>query len=261
MDSTAQKALRVIELFCASPEPRGVSDLARQLALPKSNVHRILKTLEAEGYLRQTTQKTYALTFKIWSLGVMMMSRVDVKSVAPPHMQHLVAATGESCLLAVLDGHDVVYIDKIESNQAIQATTRIGSRIPAHCVGTGKAMLAFQSDDFIESLLPTLKAYTPATVCEPQAVIEQLKLARKRGYSINRGEFRLGVSGVGAAILDQDGRAVAGVGIWGPDDRIAPQIEELGAQVALCAKAISSELGHGDEQAVRTNSKPKQGRM
>ena len=255
MDKTAQKALRMIKLFCASPTPRGISELARALSLPKSNVHRLLTTLEAEGYLRRTADKTYALTFKLWSLGTMMMSRIDVKTVAPVHMQRLVKATGESSLLAVLDGYDVVYIDKIESEQAIQATTKIGSRIPAYCVSTGKALLAWQSSDFIAGLLP--KPYTSATIHKPRAFADQLDLTRKRGYAVNRGEFRLGVAGVGAAIRDRDGRAVAGVGVWGPDERIAPKLDELAAHVVRCAREISCDLGFVDPQVTSTLLKAK----
>lgn len=257
MDKTAQKALRMIELFCASPAPRGVSELGRELSLPKSNIHRLLTTLEAEGYLRRTDDKTYTLTFKLWSLGAMMMSRIDVKAVAPVHMQRLVKATGESSLLAVLDGYDVVYIDKVESEQAIQATTKIGSRIPAHCVGTGKALLAWQSSDFIAGLLPKLKAYTSATIHKPRALADQLDLTRKRGYAVNRGEFRLGVSGVGAAIRDRDGRAVAAIGVWGPDERIAPRLDELAAHVVRCAREISCDLGFVDPQVTSTLLKAK----
>lgn len=243
MDKTAQKALRMLELFSASSAPRGVSELARELSLPKSNIHRLLTTLEDMGYLRQTPEKTYALTLKLWQLGAATMSRIDAKSVAPEHMRRLVKATGESVLLSVLDGFDAVYIDKVESDQAIQATTRVGSRVPAHCVGTGKAMLSFQSPDFLAAMLRKARPHTPATVFRPDVLLEQLRQARARGYAVNRTEFRAGVSGVGAAILDRDGRAVAAVGVWGPDERIAPMIEKHGRHVMQCAAAISRELG------------------
>lgn len=243
MDKTVVKALKALELLCVSGAARGVSEFARELKLPKSNIHRLLATLEAQGFVRQLPDKTYALTFKIWELGVAAMSRVDVKAVAPKHMERLVKATNESALLALLDGFDVVYIDKVESQQAIQATTKIGSRIPAHCVGTGKAMLAFQPPEFIGELLRSARAYTKHTVHQKSALLEQLKQARARGYAINRGEFREGVSGVGAAILDRDGRAVAGVGIWGPEARISPRLEKLAKHVVQCANEISRELG------------------
>lgn len=243
MDKTARKALRMLELFSASSAPRGVSELARELALPKSNIHRLLKTLEDMGYLRQTPEKTYALTLKLWQLGATTMSRIDAKSVAPEHMQRLVKATRESALLAVLDGFDAVYIDKVESDQAIQATTRVGSRVPAHCVGTGKAMLSYQSPDFLAAMLRKARPHTPATAFQADILLEQLRQARARGYAVNRAEFRVGVSGVGAAILDKDGRAVAAIGVWGPDERIAPMIERHGRHVMRCAADISRELG------------------
>lgn len=244
MDKTAEKALRMLELFSESESPRGVSELARKLGLPKSNVHRILVTLEKLGYLRRTPDKTYTLTLKLWQLGAAMLSRLDVRSVALPHMQRLVQATRESALLAVLDGYDAVYIDKVESDQPIQATTRIGSRVPAHCVGTGKAMLSYQSPEFLQGMLETVRPHTQATLTQPDALLEQLRLVRQRGYAVNRGEFRTGVTGIGAAILGPDGRVVAGVGIWGPHERLAPMIEQHAKHVLRCADDISRELGY-----------------
>lgn len=243
MDKTVVKALKALELLCKTGGAWGVSDLARELKLPKSNIHRLLSTLESQGFVRQLPDKSYALTFKIWELGLAVISRVNVKDVAPKHMERLVNATSESALLAVLDGFDVVYIDKVESQQAIQATTRIGSRIPAHCVGTGKAMLALQSPEYIEELARSARAYTKHTVHQKAALLEQLRRARLNGYAVNRGEFREGVSGVGAAILDRDGRAVAAVGVWGPEERVTPRIEKLAKHVMHCATDISRELG------------------
>jgi len=251
------RAMAILEALAEDEEGYRLTDLAALTGLSTSTVHRLLTTLEAEGYLRRTADKTYTLTFKLWSLGAMMMSRIDVKAVAPVHMQRLVKATGESSLLAVLDGYDVVYIDKVESEQAIQATTKIGSRIPAHCVGTGKALLAWQPSDFIAGLLPKLKAYTSSTIHKPRALADQLDLTRKRGYAVNRGEFRLGVAGVGAAIRDRDGRAVAAVGVWGPDERIAPRLDELAAHVVRCAREISCDLGFVDPQVTSTLLKAK----
>jgi len=243
MDKTSQKALRMLEMLCLTGEPRGVSELARELGLPKSNIHRLLTTLEAEGYIRQTPEKTYVLTFKLWELGLAMISRIDVRAVAPVHMRELVDKTGESALLAVLDGFDVVYVDKVESRQAIQATTKIGSRIPAHCVGTGKAILAAQPESYLKELLRTARSYTANTIHREPAFSRQLQETRERGYSINHGEFREGVSGVGAAILDAQGSPIAAIGVWGPGERIAPQQDELGKQTMLTAQSISRELG------------------
>lgn len=243
MDKTVVKALKTLELLCQTGGTWGVSDLARSLKLPKSNIHRLLSTLEAQGFVRQLPDKSYELTFKIWELGLAVISRVDVKNVAPRHMKQLVKTTNESVLLAVLDGFDVVYIDKVESQQAIQATTKVGSRIPAHCVGTGKAMLAHQSQEYIESFIRSARAYTKNTVHQKTALLEQLRHVRIAGYAINRSEFREGVSGVGSAILDRDGKAVAAVGVWGPDERVSSCLEMLAKHVMRCAEEISHELG------------------
>jgi DNA-binding IclR family transcriptional regulator len=255
MDRTAQKALRMLELLSASEAPRGVSELARALSLPKSNIHRLLTTLEAEGYVRRTPERSYVLTFKLWQLGARMMSRLDVRSIAPAHMQRLAKAAGESVLLGVLDGFDVVYIDKVEAEQAIRATTTIGSRVPAHCVSTGKALLSLQPPEFITQLMRHAKAYTSATAHTQQKLAKQLQEARQQGYAVNRQEFRDGVSGIGAAIMDSGGNAVAAIGVWGPDARIVANLKMLARQVTVSADAISHDLGF---LGARASEKPSQ---
>ncbi|WJR75811.1 IclR family transcriptional regulator [Bradyrhizobium sp. NP1] len=243
MDQTSVKAFRLLETLVAAGAPRGVSDLARETGLPKSNVHRVVTTLEALGYVRKTAEGSYAVTLKLWELGTAVMSRVDIRQVASPHMRALVDATGESAILAILDGLDVVYVDKIESDQAIQAMTRVGSRVPAHCVGTGKAMLAFQPAGIEAEIARRVGPRTSATIHEEAALRREFEAIRKRGYAINRGEFRDQVAGVAAPILNSVGGVIAGVGVWGPDQRLAKKLPQLGAAVVVCAEKISAEFG------------------
>ena len=242
MDRTALKALHVLETLVRAAAPSGVTELARQLGLPKSNVHRVLTTLEAAGYVRKGQEGTYSPSLKLWELGTEVMLRVDIRGVAAPHLRELVADTRESAILAVLDGTDVVYIDKIESDQAIQAVTRVGSRVPAYSVGTGKAMLAFSPAALQADATRRAVAHTAATITNEGALLAEFEAIRKRGYAVNRGEFRDEVAGVAAPILDSSGGVLAGVGIWGPDLRLARKLKSLRERVVSCAREISAEF-------------------
>jgi len=163
MDKTFVKGLRLIEALAASNEPCRVTSLSRDLELTKSNVHRLLMTLAAHGYVRRVDiNSSYELTPKSgkWGSG----------QVTPRHRQGragadgaLAAETDESVHLSVLDGLEVIYVDKIESSHPIASYTRVGGRAPAWCVATGKAMLAHTLQD-TTTIARQLKKFTDQTI-------------------------------------------------------------------------------------------------
>src|SRR5690242_19224462 len=132
MDTTFVKGLTLIELLAKSDEPRGVTSLARELDLTKSNVHRLLTTLVATGYVRRDdANASYELSSKVWEIGLKVGSRFNLAKIARPRMTQLAELTGESVHLSVLDMAEVVYMDKIESLQPIRSYTSVGGRAPA----------------------------------------------------------------------------------------------------------------------------------
>lgn len=120
MDKAFTKGLRLVEALALSERPRGITDLARELDFTKSNVHRFLATLQELGYVRRNpADSTYELTPRIWELGNHVIRRMDFVRMAQPAMAKLAETTGETVHLSMLDGTDVVYLDKIESAQAL----------------------------------------------------------------------------------------------------------------------------------------------
>jgi DNA-binding IclR family transcriptional regulator len=157
-------------------------------------------------------------------------------------MTVLSSETDESVHLSVLDGLEVVYMDKIESAQAIRSYTTIGGRGPAWCVATGKAMLAASGRDAHD--FGKLKRFTPTTVIDPEKLNNEFAKIRSRGYAINRGEWREGVVGIAAAIVDGAGEIVAGIGISGPEARFKQkQLKSWSELVVKKALEVSRELG------------------
>jgi DNA-binding IclR family transcriptional regulator len=246
MDKSFTKGLKLIETLANSEDPRGITSLAKELELTKSNVHRILATLQVQGYVRQVeVNGAYALTSKLWELGALVMSRLDLSRVAQEPMAALASKTSESVHLSILDGHEVIYIHKIESLHAVRAYSRIGGRAPAWCVATGKALLAHAPPELVEPLLPLLSAFTSATLAEPEALRRDLERARAQGFAINRGEWRADVCGVAAPVRDSSSRVVAAIGISGPAIRLKPaQLKGYGPEVVQAADAISGALGY-----------------
>lgn len=244
LDKTLTKGLRIVELLASSDMPRGVTSLAGELGLTKSNVHRLLATLTAIGYVQSDSAGHYQLTSRIWELGVMVRSKMKLAQLASAHMTQLATETGESVHLSILDGTEVVYLDKVESPQPIAAYTRIGGRAPAWCVATGKAILAYRSPPPV--LKGTmLKPFTESTITSMVALDAEFEKVRKRGYAINRGEWREEVFGIAAPIWDATNEVVGALGISGPAARFgARQTDRLSGAVVAAASRVSGGLGH-----------------
>ncbi|HEY3688570.1 MAG TPA: IclR family transcriptional regulator [Streptosporangiaceae bacterium] len=257
MDTTLVKGLTVLEALAHSPAPRGVSDLARELDLTKSNVHRTLQTLIAAGYVRAGDRPgTYACSLKLFELASSLIARVDVRQCAEPSMAALADATRETVHLSVLDAEratpEVIYLHKIESPEPVRAYSAIGGRAPAHCVASGKALLAYQGDAFVADLPETLPGFTPRSLTTRDALRTEITAIRRRGYAVNQGEWRASVCGLAAIILDAGRRPVASIGISGPVDRLRPTVLRRHRDVVVeAAREISAALGCAEYTPVR----------
>lgn len=246
MDKTLIKGLEVLAALAQSESSRGVSELARELALTKSNVHRTLQTLCAAGYVRKNeVSGEYECTMKLPKLAAAILGRVDMKRIAEPYLQALAQATQETVHLSVLEDTEVFYVHKIDSPQPVRAYSEISGRAPAYCVATGKALLAFQDDSYIERFGERLEAHTPKTLPTRAALRQELEQVRRQGYAINRGEWRETVCGLAAPIFDASRRPLAAVGISGPIERLrAPQMKVFTPEVLRAAREISDALGY-----------------
>jgi len=246
LDSTLLKGLEVLQALAFSDAARGVSDLARELGLTRSNAHRTLKTLCAAGYVRQDeTTGNYECTLKLFQLGGAVLARVNVKQVAEPLMEALAAKTQETVHLSVLDEGDVIYLHKIDSPQPVRAYSTVAGRAPAYAVATGKALLAFQSDGYLNRFEDKLEAFTPKTFATMKALRQEIETIRQQGYAINRGEWRASVCGLAAPIFDASRRAVAAIGISGPVERLkAASLKNFTPDVVQAARSISTSMGY-----------------
>lgn len=244
MDKTLLKGLAMIEALAHSRNPRGVSDLAEEMDLTKSNVHRVLKTLESAGYVTQVAATArYQLSLKLWELGSKLISRLDLKREAAEAMEQLSNATRETVHLSILNGAEVIYIDKIDSPEPIRAYSMVGGRAPAYAVATGKALLAFRRTDGISDIAIT--PFTENTIRDTRELAAELARIRSVGYAVNVGEWREGVSGVAAPVFGPDGVAEAAIGVSGPVTRFQPKrLKKLVEQVVRAASDVSVRLGH-----------------
>lgn len=215
MERTLLKGLLLLEALAARSEPRGVTDLARELGLAKSNVHRLLRTLAHLKYVRQDEETSrYECTLKVWNVGSALIHHPAMHQA----VETLAARTSETVHLAVLDDIDVLWIDKIESLRSERSYSMVGGRAPAHCLASGKCLLAHAPERTLSRAIAALRPFTPRTISEPKALEKELQRIRKSGYAVSRGEWLAGSFGLAAPIFDRHRRAVAAIGISGAVD-------------------------------------------
>ena len=160
VDSTLSKGLAILETLTGKKSGIGVSDLSRELGLTKSNTFRLLQTLTALGYVRREPDRSYAATLKAWQIGRSVVENLNLRAAASRMMLFLSEQTRETIYLAVRDGLNVVYIDKIESTKPIRTWNPIGGAAPIYCVGTGKALLAQDYRLLRDQVVAALQPYT-----------------------------------------------------------------------------------------------------
>lgn len=244
MDKTLVKGVQLLEHLLAAGAPVGVSELARQTGLNPSNVHRTLQTWSHLGFVTQDADGSYHCTLKLFEWGCRVADGLDVRRLAREPLARLARDSLETIHLSVLDGADIVYLDKIESPQPVRAYSEVGGRAPAHCVATGKALLAYADASVLAALPRPLARPTTKTVATLTALQSQLDQVRRLGYAVNVEEWRQGVSGLGAPVFDAQGRAIAAAGLTAPSARLGiKRIQDLGQALAATAHDITRALG------------------
>jgi DNA-binding IclR family transcriptional regulator len=245
MDKTLVKGVQLLELLLDAGKPCGVSELARRSGLNPSNVHRTLQTWAELGFVAQEPDSgAYHCTLRLFEWGCRAADGFDVRRVAREPLTRLARSTQETIHLSVLDGADIVYLDKIDSPQPVRAYSEIGGRAPAHCVATGKALLAFGNPGALNALPDPLPRPTKRTVASLPALRRQLEQVRADGYAVNQEEWRVGVSGLGAPVYDAAGQVIAAAGLTAPSSRLDdPRIRQLGSALVAAANDITRALG------------------
>jgi len=241
-----QRAMRLLTTFDHEHPEMGVTELAQRLDLHKATVHRILFTLELEGFVQQNPATgKYRLGFRLFELGALAAEQISLRREALLSMQKLLDECQETVDLAVFDDGEMVYLEVLESPQPVKIAAKPGRRLPVHCTASGKAYLAYASEDEVEAVLAQgMEPCTPNTICDPEALREDLRLTRERGYSISREEFEVGINAVAAPVMDNGQQVVAVVAIAGPAYRLPPdRMAELGNAVQRTARELSHHLG------------------
>lgn len=214
------KGFRVLEAFQPQQPELTVSEIAGLAGLDVGTTFRLVKTLVLLGYLRQLPEtKRYSLDWKVLDLGFNAIGHMDLHAVARPILRTLVGRVNEAASLAVLDGPEVVYVERVQFGLGrLGITQRIGSRVPAYCTAVGHAILAhYPVKDRLRVLkLKQRHKLTPNTPVSLAEIERRIKQVQTRGYALSDQETVLGVRVVAAPVLDPDGHP------WGAVSTAAP---------------------------------------
>ncbi len=249
-----ERAVSLLGCFCADAAELGLTELSSRTGLHKSTAYRILEVLRVNRLVEFNPEtRQYHLGLRLFELGALAVSRLNLTTIAHPELERLVEQSGETAHLCVLDGADVVYLVKVQSARALSMPSSVGRRNPAHCAGVGKAILAFLPEDRINAFLKAIRyvRVTPRTLTSRDALIENLAETRRRGYAIDDGEFHDELRCVGAPVFDHSGAVVAGISVAGPWFRMPDaSIPKVADHVMAAARRISRQLGHRDSAVV-----------
>ncbi len=245
---SVDRALTIIDCFSGSARELGISEIADRMDLSKSTVFGLVNTLVLKGYLEQNEEnKKYRLGIKLFELGNLVGSRMDLRKDALPYCQRLSEDYRQGVHLAVRSGDEMIYIEKVDVPGLSIAYSYIGKRAKMYCTGVGKAILAHISDEELDQYMENteLTRMTSHTITDPKLLREELEQIRQQSFAIDNEEVEEGLKCVAAPIFDWRGTPVAAISSSGMASRMTDEmIERLKKDVVAYAAAISSRLGY-----------------
>ncbi|MFC4529552.1 IclR family transcriptional regulator [Sphaerisporangium dianthi] len=234
---SVDRALDVLEALADQGGEAGLSEIAARTGLPYGTIHRLLQALLSRGYVRQESDRRYALGGALVRLGGAAERMVGVW--AQPYLERMVALSGETANLAVLEGDFVVYVAQAASPRRLRLFAEVGRRVLPHSTAVGKVLLADRPDAADILARTGLPRRTEHTITTVEAMLAELDAVRSRGYAMDFGEEELGVHCLAVPVRD-GGRVIAGMSISGPVERIEALDRE---ELAEGMRKIAADFG------------------
>ncbi|WP_250009958.1 IclR family transcriptional regulator [Actinoplanes sp. M2I2] len=242
--SVTSRALAVLGAF--DPEHRSLtlSELARRAGLPLATAHRLVAELRRWGALSRLASGEYVIGRRLWDLGLLAPVQSGLRQAASPFLHDLYGATLATVHLAVRDGCEALYIDRLAGHVSVPVVSEIGSRLPLHATGVGKVLLAYAPEDVRIEAFTRLVRVTAYTVTQPARLAEQLRRVRAEGYATTGEEMSLGACSVAVPVRAGADDVVAALGMVVPDLR--RDRARLVAALQVAARGISRTLASAD---------------
>lgn len=240
--SVTSRALQVLECFESCHTRLSLSDIARRSGLPLPTAHRLTGELETWGAVTREDDGTYVIGARLWNLGLLSPVHAELREAAAPFLTDVYEMAKDNVHLAVRDGHETLYVEKIAGRRSMQLLSRNGVRLPLHATGVGKVLLAHAPAAVVRAVFAGLTAQTPLTITDPVRLAGELAAVRSRGYATTVGEMSPGASSIAVPVHGPDGCVVASIGIVTSADhrqlpRFAPLLRAAAAGLSRCLPA------------------------
>jgi len=241
------RGLSILECVARSEGGLTLTDIGHRVALPPSTTHRLLATLEKMGYVYQAGDLgLWYIGLQAFTVGSSFLANRDFATHSHAYMRRLMEQSGETANLAILDGTEAVFIDQVQCRETMRTIVKLGSRVPLHASGVGKAIFASLPDDQIDALMKVkgLARITENTITSPETMWASIRVIRQRGWSFDDEEHLPGTRCVAAPIYDEHEEPLGAISLAGPSTRLRDdRIRQLGPVVSHFAEEITRRLG------------------
>ncbi|MEJ8545563.1 IclR family transcriptional regulator [Brevibacillus borstelensis] len=245
---TLDNALEILKFFTDETPAWGVRELAKELDVSHSIIHRVLATYEKHGFLAQNqVTKKYVLGIKFWEYGQLVQKRLKLVDAIRPIMHRLCEDTGESVILTILEGIEAVDIEIVESPQKVKYELTVGNRAPLYVGASSKVLMAYLPEEKRAAVIEQgLSPYTANTIVDPEKLIEDLDNIKQQGWCYSRGEYFEDTFGISIPLFNKNREIVASLSIAGPSYRM-PEVkvqdalhllEKRGKEIQDCLSQI-----------------------
>jgi IclR family transcriptional regulator, pca regulon regulatory protein len=250
-----ERGLAILTCFTPEHPIRGIAEVADELGMRRSTTHRYMSTLVALGYLEQGAARKYRLGLRVTDLGMSALNSTDLREHARPYLEELCRQSSYSVSLAVLDGPEIVYIDRVRSARRGQGKLDLdlapGARLPAYCTAMGKLLLANLPEEEQRGLLAELKLTRmgPNTITSKSGLRSELEHVREEGFAVNDQELASELYAIAAPVRSESAEVVAAVSMSAHSSMISLEemVEHLGPHLVATADRVSARLGYRRE--------------
>ncbi|GAB2602920.1 hypothetical protein Aab01nite_85190 [Paractinoplanes abujensis] len=241
--SVTSRALALLGAFDAEHRSLTLSELSRRSGLPLATAHRLVGELREWGALARLASGEYVIGRRLWDLGLLAPVQSGLRQAASPFLHDLYGATLATVHLAVRDGCEVLYVDRLAGHVSVPVVSKVGSRLPLHATGVGKVLLAYAPEDVRQEAFGRLVRVTPYTITQPARLAEQLRKVRADGYATTGEEMSPGACSVAVPVRGPADAVVAALGIVVPDLR--REQARLVAALQVAARGIARTMASG----------------
>ena len=253
------RGLKVLQVFSAEHPRLTLSQIAQRTGFNVVAVQRYTDTLMELGFLKRNRHREFFLGPEVLTLGFAFLNRTQLRKIAEQYITEFSERVKRTVNMAILDGPEVIFIYRKEIHRFLSYDLHAGSKLPAHCTGSGKCLLAGLEDRSLRLLLQTADLYrvTAQTITDPEELWQDLMVTRQRGYSISDREWISDLYSLGVPVINQEGKMEAAVNLsLSAEDALGGKLEDMVTQFIELGRSLSAAMGYQGRYPVIPTADP-----